>query len=30
MPSEEFILSDKYIDFLKYNEAEAEFLEGTT
>lgn len=26
----EFILSDKYIDFLKYDSAECEFLEGTT
>ena len=27
---EEFPLSDEYIDFLKYDETEAEFLEGTT
>lgn len=26
----EFILSDKYIDFLKFNDADSEFLEGTT
>ena len=26
----EFILSDKYIDFLKYDDADSEFLEGTT
>ena len=26
----EFVLSDKFIDFLKYDEADAEFLEGTT
>jgi len=26
----EFLLSNKYIDFLKYDDAEGEFLEGTT
>ena len=30
MPDEQFPLSDEYIEFLKYDEAEAEFLEGTT
>lgn len=28
--NEEFPLSEKYIDFLKYDDAESEFLEGTT
>lgn len=26
----EFILSDKFIDFLKYDDADTEFCEGTT
>ena len=26
----EFVLSNKYIDFLKFDDAESEFLEGTT